>query len=262
MELADLKKLEKKGFYFVEPTSKYEIARMKGPCTIILYTTSKLNIQGKEEAVNIVKKELGMKVEEKQTLLSEVIVGSDETMKGDTFGGLVVAGFRANNEERAKLQDLNVQDSKNLDDGQILFIARNLRKEFPKNYFITELFPDEYNERIKIENSTVILNDLHRQVYEALKTKETIHVVDKYPGCKVGDVMEEKAESKYLEVAAASIIAREVAIKQFNELSARAGFIVPKGSTHVSFGLKKLKEKRLKPEEFVKMNFSNVKNAL
>ena len=54
--LEDLKKLEDFGFYFEKPKSVHELAIMKGPCTVILYKNGKLQIQGKEEARQVVKK--------------------------------------------------------------------------------------------------------------------------------------------------------------------------------------------------------------
>ncbi len=54
--LEDLKKLEDFGFHFEKPKSVHELAIMKGPCTVILYKNGKLQIQGKEEARQVVKK--------------------------------------------------------------------------------------------------------------------------------------------------------------------------------------------------------------
>ena len=48
--LEDLKKLEDFGYHFEKPKSEHELAIMKGPCTVILYRSGKLQIQGKEEA--------------------------------------------------------------------------------------------------------------------------------------------------------------------------------------------------------------------
>ncbi|MAG39099.1 hypothetical protein CMO90_03335 [Candidatus Woesearchaeota archaeon] len=192
----------------------------------------------------------------------KVIVGSDETLKGDTFGGLIVAGFRANDEEREQLKNIGVKDSKRISDNVIIRIADDLRKFFPNNFFVIELFPKQYNDLLSVEKLTPLLNRLHKEIYEKLKISDSIHVVDLYPGCIAGDVVETKAESKYVEVAAASILAREVALKQFNELSKKADFLVPKGSTHVLEALKKLNEKNLNFEEFVKISFSNVKRFI
>ena len=72
----------------------------------------------------------------------------------------------------------------------------------------------------------------------------------------------EKAESKYVEVAAASVLARATGLKQLNYLSTLVGFTVPKGSTHVKEALQELKEKSLKFEKFVKTSFGNVEEFL
>ncbi|MBU0666615.1 MAG: hypothetical protein ABIC91_02005 [Nanoarchaeota archaeon] len=261
-----IEQLKAKGFYEVPTTSQYEVLRLKGPCNVILYSTGKFSVQGKEDVVQKIKQELGLEVPkkvEKQSSLFfhsklKVIVGSDETLKGDTFGGLIVAGFRANPSEQLVLKDFGVDDSKKFSDKQIKIMAKKIRDKFPKNYSIFTLNPKEYNDKIKSCNVTVLLNSLHHQVNQKLKTKSSMHVVDKYPGCNVGDIIETKAESKYVAVAAASIIAREEAIKQFIELSKNVGFNIPKGSTHVSFALKKLVEKKIDFKDFVKMNFSNV----
>ena len=74
--------------------------------------------------------------------------------------------------------------------------------------------------------------------------------------------MEEKADSKYVEVAAASILVRAVGLQQMKNLSALAGFSLPLGSTHVKEALKKLKEQGFEFRKFVKMDFKNVKEFL
>lgn len=263
-EIEKLKVLEDKGFEFVETKSPYEVARMKGPGTVILYNTGKLNIQGKSHIVEEVRKILGVSAPKKKTpsqgsllkTTAEIIIGSDETLKGDTFGGLVVVAFRANKLEREKLQKLGVGDSKTFEDGKILEKAKKLREEFPDNFIVEEIEPLEYNSLIKSQNSTSILNKMHRDAAKKLRVPGSIHVVDLYPGCTVGDIMETKAESNYLEVAAASIIAREVGLKQFWRLSEKVGINLPLGSTHVESALKQLKGRNLR--EYAKTNFRNV----
>ena len=56
--LDDLKKLEDFGYHFEKPKSEHELAIMKGPCTIILYKSGKLLIQGKQEVKQSVQKML------------------------------------------------------------------------------------------------------------------------------------------------------------------------------------------------------------
>ena len=180
------------------------------------------------------------------------IIGSDEALKGDTFGGIVVAAVKADEKVRAKLVALGVRDSKTITDKKVLQLAPQIEKI--ALHHIKNVFPKTYN--LVVDNQTVLLNALHRECFIALKPGK--HIVDKYPGCTVGDIIVEKAESKYPEVAAASILARAYALKQLAELSKRAGFTIPKGSTHVATGLKNLKEKGLPADEFVKIKFKNV----
>lgn len=184
------------------------------------------------------------------------IIGSDEVLKGDTFGGIVVAAVKADREKREQLVTLGVTDSKLIDDSKVLALAPKI--EQLTSCIVKSLYPSEYN---AFKGSiTDMLNHLHKECYDYLKPGT--HIVDKFPGCTVGDVIEIHAESKYIEVAAASIIARAHGLKQLNDLSKRAGFTIPKGSTHVAEALNELKERNLYPNEFVKLNFRNVKEAL
>jgi len=251
------------GFKQVQTKSPYEEKRYNGPATLVYYKSGKILVQGKN--TEKYKEILGLssKNETKEEIdkVQGLIIGSDETLKGDTFGGLVVAGFMADDKVREKLSSMGVMDSKKIDDYKISLIAEKLIEQFPKNYDVISLNPLEYNQYTREEKTTVLLNKLHRQVNNALKTEKSTHIVDKYPGCKAGDISLERAESEYLEVAAASIIARDAGLKQLKELSVKSGMHIPKGSTHVNLALKKLKEKKLPPEEYVKLNFSNVKKV-
>lgn len=183
-----------------------------------------------------------------------VIIGTDESLKGDTFGGLVVAGVKADEKIRGELEELGVADSKKISDKKILLMAERIKKLVECE--VKDVFPEEYNK----SKLTVLLNKLHKECYDLLKPGK--HVVDKYPGCDVGEVVVEKAEDKYVEVAAASILARAAALKQMDDLSAKAGFSLPKGSTHVKLALRDLKRKGLDFREFVKVDFKNVKEFL
>ncbi|MEK6845462.1 MAG: hypothetical protein AABY26_01780 [Nanoarchaeota archaeon] len=252
-----------KGYQKEPPKTSYEELRLKkSNVTLVLYTSGKLLLQGKPEDVAKIKIELEnagiSKKETAQNFLSESgdIIGSDESLKGDTFGGIVVAAVKADEKLREKLVELGVADSKTLNDKEIIRMAEQIRKLVPN--IVKSLSPEEYN---RYEgNVTKLLNQLHKECADELKPGK--HIVDKYPGCSVGDVREEKAESKYVEVAAASILARDAALKQIQSLSKRAGFAIPLGSTHVKSALLELKKRKLAPQEFVKMNFKNVKEIL
>lgn len=189
---------------------------------------------------------------------SGLIIGSDESLKGDTFGGLVVAAVKADETSREQLVSLGVVDSKKLSDRQIIRLAEKIRELCP--YYVISLFPSDYNKRIKQSGLTALLNALHRECYQQVKPGK--HVVDEYPNCSVGDIITPKAESKYVEVAAASILARAAALQQMEELSRRAGFTIPFGSSHVQEGLEQLRKKGLPFEQFVKVDFKNVQKFL
>lgn len=257
-----LEKLAAVGFAVLPAKNEYEVARLQGKTTtLILFKSRKLLVQGKPNIMEIeveVIRRLGVGVEVKPAAFKKekgVVIGSDEVLKGDTFGGIVVVAVRANDSQREQLLALNVADSKTLSDEEIVALAPQI--ENVADFEVRNLYPEEYNEFKG--NVTALLNQLHGECYSYLKPG--MHVVDKYPGCTIGDVCETHADSTYVEVAAASIIARAHGLKQFRTLSERAGFELPKGSTHVEVALARLKEHHIHLNEFVKLNFRNVRKA-
>ncbi len=255
----DLEFLRKEGFTKVGPTSPYEVVRYTGPCTVILYTTGKCVVTGNgaasQKVVGMLSGE-GGEVVPPMDLLAEKgwVIGSDEALKGDTFGGLVVAAVKADDAGRAQLREMDVRDSKTLSDLEVHARADRIKKTV--KYCIKAVDASEYNKH----SQTALMNQLHQQA--AAELKPGTHVVDEYPGCTVGDVRETQAESKFLEVAAASILARDEALKQLERLGKELGFVVPKGSTHVSGALAQLKVSKKDPSRYVKMHFKNVQLAL
>ena len=61
IEIEDLAELKQYGYIFVKTTSEHEVARLKGPATIVLYKTGKILIQGKDENKELIKKLLQSK---------------------------------------------------------------------------------------------------------------------------------------------------------------------------------------------------------
>lgn len=274
-----VKSLLGSNFQEINPTAEYEQARFisdNPKLTIILYKSGKLQIQGKKDFIEPVEDILiqaGFKPKDAplkpktavqpKNISEDCRIGSDETLKGDTFGGMVVVGVRADSQLRQKLIELKVRDSKNIEDATIRLMAPQIKAALGEsNYAIQNVYPKEYNKH----KQTQLLNDLHKvvakQIQNHYKEKNCVHIVDKYPGCTVGDIIETKAESKYIEVAAASIIARDEALNQLQDLSKELGYVVPKGSTHVSQALEYLRQSKKDPNLFVKLHFSNVQEAL
>ncbi len=253
------------GFSKEELKSVYEEERLvkqigKRKVVLILYSSGKLLLQGDLGEVEKISEKLRkLKIgKEMKPIKFKVekgwIIGSDESLKGDTFGGLVVAAVKADDKAREELKKIGVADSKKLKDKEILLMADKIRKIVACE--VLNIFPEEYNQN-KI---TPLLNKLHKECYDYLKPGK--HIVDKYPGCRVGDIREEKAEDKYVEVAAASVLARASALKQLDVLSMKAGFHLPKGSSHVKLALHELQERGLDFNKFVKVDFRNVSEFL
>lgn len=270
VRLEDLKQLEHNGYHKVETTNMYELIRLKNDTTsIILYSSGKLVIQTSKENEPILDKLFSKHFEresfphKEEFALKQNVIGSDEALKGDTFGGIVVASFYCAEEDISKLKEIGVKDSKDLSKEQIISLAEKLKQEFPNNFVIQELTPTDYNDLLSIETITKVLNDLHALVGLLLKRnfKGILHIVDEYPGCNVGDIRITQAESKYLAVAAASILAKSKGIEQLTKLSKKAKFELPFGSTHVLLALERLKGKNVNPREFCKLEFKNVQKV-
>lgn len=265
---ADDKKIEKllKGeFKTIPTTNQYETRRLKNEDVLIIqYTSGKTVVQGKERYAQFIADFIGGKAKEQEQNKTETkdnrtIIGSDETLKGDTFGGMVVAAVKADKNTRDKLKDIGVKDSKQITDPDIIKLAKHIKEILGKdNYCIYEKTPENYN---LSEGVTQLLNSMHTRALKTLGSADLI-MIDQYPGARINlknAKTETKAESNYTEVAAASILARERGLKQLDELSEKAGFKVPKGSTHVKDALLRIKKENKDPKMFVKMNFRNVK---
>ena len=251
-----------KDFSLEEVKTIYEeIRAKKGATTLILYNSGKLLLQGPSAevhkiALQLERQELGVwEKEQKFEKESGWVIGSDEALKGDTFGGVVVAAVKADEKIRQKLIEYGVKDSKKLSDTEIPQLAGKIKKTAWCE--IKSLLPAEYNKNGDI---TSLLNILHQSCASYLLPGK--HIVDKYPGCTVGEIQEEHAEDKYVEVAAASILARAAALEQLNALSKEAGFRLPLGSTHVYLALTEMKEKNLDFSKFAKLNFKNVQEVV
>jgi ribonuclease HIII len=268
---ADIQFLFQHGFHLAETTQESQVQRFKkSGCSITLYASGKLLIQCIDADVSSYER-MFAKFSQKQPKVVKAlptksydtlsVFGSDETLKGDTFGGLIVSGFSYSPELKNELLALGVKDSKLLTDGQILGIASQLEAQYPQQCVSIELDPQLYNTATQTKTITQVLNELHQSI-ATHKQKGQLHLVDAYPGCKVGDEAVTQAEGKSLAVAAASILARSKAVKQFERLSTEAGFLIPKGSTHVSVALDELKKRKLSPSAFVKLHFKNVQKHL
>lgn len=212
------------------------------------------------------------------------IIGSDEVGTGDYFGPVTVVAAYVAKEQIPLLKQLGVKDSKDLTDEQIAVIARQLLSIV--TYSSLVLSNEKYNElqQQRGMNQGEIKAWLHNQaigkVLEKLKpvTPEGI-LIDQFVQpdtyykylSKQKTIYREnvyfstKGESVHLAVAAASMLARYSFVKQFAELSKKAGFTLPKGAgAHVDAAAAKLirMHGRDRLHEFAKLHFANTDKAL
>lgn len=175
------------------------------------------------------------------------MAGSDETGNGDFFGPITCAAVIVENEETAeRLKKMKITDSKAMTDDYIRKIAPEIEKMVP--YSAVVLKNSQYNEvRRQIPNIKSIVARLHNQCYLNLIRKgyrlpENI-VIDQF--CAPSSYyrylsgsdetvrnihFETKAESKYIAVAAASVIARYHLLLAFDALEKKYGIHFNKGA--------------------------------
>lgn len=237
---------------------------------ILGYKTGKVLMQGSEVSHELIaiKNHLGRKDYE--------AVGSDEVGTGDVFGPIVVCSVYASTEDIGFLEELNVRDSKNLNDANIIKMGPEIAKRVTHSLLI--LTPQKYNGLTKKGyNLNKIKALLHNQaiIKTTSKLKRQVPVIlDQFctPQLYYNYLKEEtlvyrdinfhiKAEQVHLSVAAASIIARYAFLVKMSQYSKKLGVQLPKGASKEVDGVVSqiFNDKGQKQLALVtKMNFKNV----
>ena len=156
------------------------------------------------------------------------ILGIDEAGRGSVLGPLVIAGVVVDKRKEAILDNMGVKDSKKLTPKRREVLARKLKKMFEYDTVIYSA-QDIDNLRAKGVN----LNEIERKGMEELLKKldfdkAIVDAVDVKParfedrlkratGCDV--TAEHKADDKYIEVSAASIIAKQTRDEAISEIN-------------------------------------------
>ncbi|WP_017756061.1 ribonuclease HIII [Calidifontibacillus oryziterrae] len=284
------------------PPGSVFVAKSPG-CTITAYKSGKVLFQGKDTENEVRKWETTIKrnptnhspnksLIRKQKIKFEPpenigelsIIGSDEVGTGDYFGPMTVVAAYVPIDKIALLKQLGVKDSKALNDNHITAIAKEIIPLIPHSLLI--LRNEKYNDLEKNGmNQGKMKAELHNQAIQHVihKLEPSDHVdgilIDQFcePGVffnylkgKEISWMNEnvyfstKAESVHIAVAAASIIARYAFITEFENLSNKAGFVLPKGAgmkvdEAAAKLIRKYGEKSL--FEFTKIHFANTEKA-
>lgn len=248
-----------------------------GGISIECYTTGKVVFKGDDES--LIKKMLEKidfnyeitKSPDKQEIDYMTSIGSDEVGTGDLFGPVVICSFFLDSKDSDYFLSLGITDSKKLTDDKIRKIGEKL-KDY--TYNVVLINNEKYNELIEkgynmneikaiAHNKAIIstINDIEKKVPVVLDEFVSEDNYYKYlRGVKlVYDeiVFRTKAESKYLSVACASVMARYIFLLEMDKMSKKLGFEVPKGAgIKADEALKKLKETEY--VHYVKLNFKNL----
>lgn len=162
--------------------------------------------------------------------------GSDESGKGDYFGPLVVCTAYTDERLSAEMIKLGVKDCKQMSDKQVLAVGSALRRLLgPNCYQIVKLSPAAYNRLYaKMQNINRMLAWAHATAIEELLAKcpdcQRV-VVDQFasteavisralkPLGKAAKVEQRHKAESDIAVAAASVIAREIFIRDILSMS-------------------------------------------
>ncbi len=173
-------------------------------------------------------------------------IGTDESGKGDYFGPLVIAGVLLDKIDEEKLVSIGVQDSKKNTDNKNRELATQIRDILGnKKYEIIFILPEKYNELYsRMKNLNLLLAWGHARVIEyILSHSDCEHAIaDQFgdesyikkalmeKGKKIELFQTPKGE-RDVAVAAASILARDMYLKQLKLLSKKASIDLPKGAS-------------------------------
>lgn len=163
-------------------------------------------------------------------------IGSDEVGNGSYFGGIVTASVLVRDQADVDfLLELGVRDSKKISDKKIRAMAPQIKDKL--EYAISEVIPAQYNQaiasglhikeimailhndaigKVPVENPNYVLID---EFASASKYSGYLEASNKTITYSDRLRFEKKAESKYLAVAAASILARDAFLTQIDTMS-------------------------------------------
>ncbi|EPP34348.1 ribonuclease HIII [Chlamydia ibidis] len=241
-------RLVEKGFSLTQP--QYTVFQARSPdVSCILYTSGKLVVQGKgaQEFIEFfLEPEILLTFthrEGKKDLRPRL--GVDESGKGDFFGPLCIAGvFARDKQTLEELYKTNIQDSKKLNDSQILSLGKTIR-DFC-TYDVMILYPEKYNDLYrKFQNLNLLLAWAHSVIIDSIAPRpagDVFAISDQFASSEslllnalrkknkdISLIQRTRAEQDIV-VAAASILAREAFITTMTKLEKRYSVRLPKGA--------------------------------
>lgn len=250
---------------------------------ITIYKNGTLLMQGTQmenvlKMINFNFKKNEIAKNDNEISLNKNIIGSDEVGTGDFFGGITICAVYIPSENISEVEKYNLLDSKKYTNNQIKTLFNKIKNLI--KYEIVELSPNEYNNLYNKYNNLNILKTYgHQTTINKLVKNTNLNnftcVIDEFANLKkykeylknlnINSTGYEyttvKAESKFIEVAAASIVARYYFINQIENLSKESNILIPFGSNYSKTepALKSLKNKKLNPQNYLKLHFKNYK---
>ncbi len=242
--------LEAAGFEFA--SAPYARWTAKGPgVSVAYYESGKLVVQGKGAQdfaaayLDDPDEVLSQRSAAPEDRVTEPIVGTDESGKGDYFCPLVVAAMLVKPEDVPVLLTLGVRDSKTVGDSEATEMARQLLDAYPSRCAVVCVNPQRYNELYGDfgGNLNRLLAWGHAQAIEDVLQREPCRRVlsDKFGNERlIADALKRKGIDVRLEqrvraeshpaVAAASILARARFLRELRRLGEDIGVKLHKGA--------------------------------
>lgn len=171
------------------------------------------------------------------TTNNKLYIGSDEVGTGEYFGPIIVVALSFKDIDAKKFaKSIGVKDSKSLTNLQIYEISEQLRDQV--EYTAKIFTPNDYRNLDKKFNLNHVKYKLHIEAHNTFNNDEK-HVIDKFTTLNSmfkyakdlnlyfnyeNFILEEKAENKYLEVAAAAILAKRIWLDWMDEFLTKEGF--------------------------------------
>lgn len=220
-------------------------------CIITVYNSLKVVFQGERAEIEASKWDAKITPSKKKEVQNKqglekvwAHIGCDEVGTGDFFGPIITVACYVPYESLSELKKMGIDDSKKINDSKIKELAKKLEPYV--NYEFSIITNTDYNKAIGTMNMNAIKAYLHNNSIAKLVAKfekRPLIIMDQfverntyYSYLKEAKNVikniwfETKAESKYLGVAAASIIARNIFLNEMEKLSNQVGYQLPLGA--------------------------------
>ncbi len=203
-------------------------------------------------------------------------IGSDEVGTGDYFGPIVVTAAFVRKDQVGKIANMGVKDSKKLTDEEILTIVPKFIKDIKYHTYV--MSAEEYNKvynpqsmnlnKIKaiLHNKALMelvnqnLNQDYIVVDQFCEPRNYYNYLKETNNVVKGITFITKGEDNSIAVACASLISRYTFLQEFDKLSKKIGYNLPKNANTITdqVGVEIVKKEGFDIlKKIAKLNFKN-----